>query len=98
MTDKIRNEFAAYGLEMLKRSVLLVLYEVKQQPRGPRLLQMDNIRKRLGIRDLQLEVWVGSTNDLVCGVLQHLKMDGLVDHYIKQGWEITTKGVEFIEG
>ena len=27
MTDKIRNGFAAYGLEILMRSVLLVLYE-----------------------------------------------------------------------
>ena len=27
MNNNIRNEFASYGLEILKRSVLLVLYE-----------------------------------------------------------------------
>ena len=31
MNDKTRNTFASYGLEILKRSVLLVLYEVRHE-------------------------------------------------------------------
>ena len=31
MNNKTRNEFASYGLEILKRSVLLVLYEERSQ-------------------------------------------------------------------
>ena len=98
-TDKIRNEFAAYGLEILKRSVLLVLYEADQlpTPRGKKL-RMDTIRKQLGIPRITKEVKVGSSNALLCGVLQHLHMDGLVAHTVGVGWEITSEGIEFIDG
>ena len=30
MIDKIRNDFASYGLEILKKSVLLVLYGARK--------------------------------------------------------------------
>lgn len=97
-TDKMRNEFAAYGLEILKRSVLLVLYEAEQlQPRRKRL-KMDEIREHLGIPRITQEIRVGSSNDLVCGVLQHLQTDKLANHVVHVGWEITPKGVEFIDG
>ena len=98
-TDKIRNEFAAYGLEILKRSVLLVLYDADQPlPRRVKKLKMDEIRKHLGIPQITREIQVGSSNDLLCGVLQHLLMEGLVNHTVHIGWEITIEGVEFIEG
>ena len=48
MTNKIRNEFAACGLEILKRSVLLVLYEENLGEE----LQPDKIRERLGMPPL----------------------------------------------
>ena len=98
MTNKIRNEFAADGLEILKRSVLLVLYAEEQlSPPGRGKLKMYEIRKELGIRQITGEI-KGASNALLRGVLQHLQMDGLVDHTVNVGWEITPKGVEFIEG
>ena len=49
-TDKIRNEFAAYGLDILKRSVLLVLYEAEQMgPPRLRKLKMDEIGCGCGV-------------------------------------------------
>ena len=95
MTNKIRNDFAAYGLDILKRSVLLVLYEAKQTPRGPRKLQPDKIRQLLDLPRVSL---YGERERLVHGVLKHLDDDGLVDHTVDIGWEITTDGIEFIEG
>ena len=42
MIDKIRNDFASYGLEILKRAVLLVLHEAKHKGE---LLQPNKIRR-----------------------------------------------------
>lgn len=97
MTDKIRNDFAAYGLEMLKRSVLLVLYEADQLlPSRQQRLQMDEIRKQLGIRRITGEI-EGPSNALLLGVLQHLQMDDLVNHIVDIGWKITSEGIAFID-
>lgn len=96
MSDKIRNEFAAYGLEILKRSVLLVLYDAKQAPRGPKKRQPDKIRERLGIPPLP--PYQGGAM-LVTDILERLKLDELVDDSTRrEGWEITAEGIEFIEG
>ena len=91
VTDKIRNEFAAYGLEILKRSVLLVLYEENLGEE----LRPDKIRERLGIPPLP--PYHGGAM-LVSDILQRLWKDELVDPPTRKGWKITKKGVEFIEG
>ena len=88
MTDKIRNEFANYGLEILKRSVLLVLYE---ENLGGESQLAHTITKRLGIP--QLPPYNGGAL-LVTDVLIRLKKDKLVT----DDWKITTKGINFIEG
>ena len=46
MNEKTRNEFASYGLEILKRAVLLVLYE---ENLGGEYQLAHKITKRLGI-------------------------------------------------
>ena len=96
MTHKIRNDFAAYGLDILMRSVLLVLYDAKQGPYGRKKLQPGEIRERLGIP--RPDKSYGNLNDLTHGVLKHLDHDDLVAHTVDIGWEITLKGIEFIDG
>lgn len=99
MTDKVRNDFAIYGLEILKRSVLLVLYEADQLSVRDKTVSMREIRKRLSLPQLKRsEISVGNPTDLVRAILQHLYKDKLVDHPVHDGWEITSKGVEFIDG
>ena len=100
MTDKARNDFATYGLEILKRSVLLVLYEADQLlPGRGKTVSMKEIRKRLDLPQLKRsEISVGNPTDLVRAILQHLYKDGLVDHTVRGGWEITPEGIEFIDG
>ena len=100
MTDKIRNEFAAYGLKILKRSVLLVLYDAaKHQPPWRKTVSMREIRKQLDLPQLKKsEISVGNPTDLVRGVLQHLYKDNLADRIVHDGWEITPEGIEFIDG
>ena len=86
MTNKIRNEFAVYGLDILKRSVLLVLY--KENLAGEHQLA-DKITKRLG---LSLPPY-HNTGRLVAAILERLQFDGLVD----SSGEITPEGMVFIE-
>ena len=64
MNDRTRNAFASYGLEILKQSVLLVLYEhhVHGEP-WQRYLQVKQVRERLGIRQ------VPGSGDLVRSIL-----------------------------
>ena len=100
MSDKIRNEITAYGLEILKRSVLLVLYDAaKHQPSWRKAVSMREIIKQLDLPQLKKskEV-VGNPTDLVRGILQHLQSDDLAAHPVHDGWEITPEGIEFIEG
>ena len=99
MNNNTRNEFAAYGLEILKRSVLLVLYEdtdvVSPDPPG-RSLKQGEIRVKLGIRSPR--VFGDNVNSLIMGVLLDLRTDELAHHYFGIGWAITQKGVSLIEG
>ncbi len=101
MNDKTRNEFAAYGLEILKRSVLLVLYEgtdivyEKSPYRPERTLTAGEIRQRLDI--LQPQYVCASTNSLIHGILDHLYHDGHAYRYVGYGWGITEEGVSVIE-
>ena len=100
MSDKIRNEIATYGLDILKRSVLLVLYDAAEyQPPWRKTVSMQEIRKRLDLPQLKKsEISVGNPTDLVRGILQHLQSDDLAAHPVHDGWEITPEGIEFIEG
>jgi len=101
MNENTRNAFASYGLEILKRSVLLVLYEgteivykVSPYAQG-RVLTAGAIRQRLDI--LRPQVISGNVNALIQGVLDHLQHHGHAHHYHGQGWAITEKGVSVIE-
>lgn len=101
MNNKTRNVFAAYGLDILKRAVLLVLYEgteiadnVSPYAQG-RILTADAIRQRLDIPRPRLIS--GNVNALIQGVLDHLQHHRHAHHYSRQGWAITEKGVSLIE-
>ena len=101
MNDKTRNEFASYGLEILKRSVLLVLYEgtdivsKKSLYAQGHILTAGAIRERLDI--LRPRIISGNVNALIQGILDHLQHHGQAHHYPSQGWAITEKGVSVIE-
>ena len=102
MKDRIRNEFASYGLEILKRSVLLVLYKktdtvYEESPFGPeRTLKPSEFSKTLGISPPRVPS--SERHALFYGILDHLREDGLAHHYVHIGWRITEKGVSVIEG
>ena len=102
MNDNTRNEFASFGLDILKRSVLLVLYEetdtVYGKPLYPngRILKAGQTREKLNI--LQPRLVSANTNSLIYGILDHLRYDGHAYHYLGNGWGITEKGVSVIEG
>ena len=93
MNDNTRNEFASYGLAILKRSVLLVLYEERVSQSGyRRFMRLKQVRERLGIQQV-----IGK-GDLVRSILDHLIDDGYVEYTPTDRWEITPEGVLVIEG
>ena len=95
MNENTRNDFASYGLEILKLSVLLVLYEAKHKGE---LLQPNEIRHRLGIPHAKDER-KGHAN-LILATLRYLKDEDKVDDHWVGGataWQITEKGVSVIE-
>ena len=92
MNDNTRNEFASYGLEILKRSVLLVLYDARDEG----FIRQVEIRERLGIPRVDPDA--GNLNSLFYGILSYLQADGHVHHEVRRGWQITEKGVSKIEG
>ena len=105
MNENTRNEFASYGLEILKRAVLLVLYE--QYVSGPshkRFLTIKEIGEQLDIRPLQRDTnrprgkYV-HMNGLTHGILAHLLDHKQVKWLKEKGrWQITEAGVSVIEG
>ena len=102
MNNNTRNEFASCGLDILKRLMLLVLYEgtdivYEKSPYAQgRVLTAGAIREQLDI--LRPRVISGNVNALIQGVLDHLQHHGQAHHYQSQGWAITEKGVSVIEG
>ena len=82
MNENTRNAFASYGLEILKRSVLLVLYE--QYVSGPshrRFLTIKEIGEQLDIRPLERDTnrprgKHAYMNGLTQGILAHLRHPG----------------------
>ena len=97
MNDNVRNTFAAYGLEILKRAVLLVLYEETDPYPSKRILKAEKIREYLSIpKPCKKSV---NVNSLTRGVLDHLRHEKHAHHYVDQeAWGITEKGVSVIEG
>lgn len=72
----IAQHNARLGLFHLKESVLSVLFESQNQNEIG--LQPHKIRKRLGIRKSESEQDAQRGNDLIFGVLHHLKDEGRV--------------------
>ena len=89
MNENTRNAFASYGLEILKRAALLVLYDARDEG----LIKQDAVRKRLGIPNID-----SKHKALIYGILMHLKADGYAHHKVRRGWQITEQGVSIIEG
>ena len=95
MNQNTRNAFASDGLDILKRAVLLVLYEAKQESPYGTILTAGEIRERL---DLPYQRFPsGNVNALTQGVLDHLKQERHASHDVGYGWSITEQGVSLIE-
>ena len=86
MNDNARNTFASYGLEILKRSVLLVLYEEHKYGERRRLLRKE-IGERLGIDNVRL----------IEGILWEL-YEEFAECTGNQRWYVTPRGISVIEG
>ena len=91
MNDNTRNTFASYGLEILKRCVLLVLYDARDEG----IIPQREIRERLGITRVNSSA--GNWNSLFYGILSYLQVDGYAHHEVGYGWKITEDGVSLIE-
>ena len=105
MNENTRNAFASYGLEILKRAVLLVLYE--QYVSGPshrRSLTIKEIGEQLDIRPLERDTnrprgKHAYMNGLTQGILAHLLDDDQVEWLGERGlWQIKEAGISVIEG
>lgn len=109
MNNNTRNKFASYGLDILKRSVLLVLYEetdpvdvveIKKKRSSPspsgRILKAEKVREHLSIPKPRFTSV--NVNSLTRGILDHLQQDEHAYHYVGDGWTITKNGVSVIEG
>lgn len=101
MNHEMRIELANIGLDILKKSVLLVLYELtdvqdkkSSYPIG-RTLKQGQIREWLGIR--RPKIINENVNSLILGVLLDLRTDGYARDTSGYGWAITPEGVSYIE-
>jgi len=102
VNHEIRSELANTGLDIQKKSVLLVLYErtdtgYKRLPLSPtgRTLTQGKIREFLRIR--RPHIITEHVNSLILGVLLDLRMDGYARDFSGVGWAITEEGVLYIE-
>ena len=97
MTNKIRNEFASYGLEILKQSVLLVIYQLQKED-GLIFVRSRYIYDRLKIERIEDKTRRQAENDyLIDGILVHLVNDGYVRWVEHDTWQITEAGISAIE-
>ena len=82
-----KKENVFYGLEILKYSVLLVLYQYSIS------LSQKEIREHLKLRR------VGKNNNLIRGVLEYLEEEGYVEYkfYGRGRRQITDSGMSFIK-
>ena len=92
-TENTRNTYASYGLEILKRAVLEVLYQQQkdtEELRAQSSLRPTDIRERLDLP---------RRGTLIHEILMHLKADGHVEWLGSNGrWDITENGIKVIEG
>ena len=97
MNDNVRNTFASYGLEILKHSVLLVLYQQPLDGGGKhrRPLKQEKICRQLG---KPWRTYDRKGQGLVCGILAHLEYDKYVEDFGGGEWRIAEGGVSVIEG
>lgn len=92
-TESTRNTYAFYGLEILKRAVLEVLY---QQQKDAEELRVKSSLQPTGIRE-QLDLPRRGT--LIREILMHLAGDGHAERLGSSGrWNITGNGIKAIEG
>ena len=98
MNDNTENVFVRHALEILKRSVLLELYERNKEASygHQRYLNPADFSKHLGISPPK--VTSSDRHALFYGTLDHLREDKLVCHTLGIGWIITEKGIAVIEG
>ena len=91
MTDKTRNDFATYGLEILKLAVLDVLYQQPLDYTGEHriAIRAAEIAKKLGMQQLPSRFMRG-----IVDVLE--KVDKCVDHGYS-GYRINKKGISVYE-
>lgn len=94
MIDNTRNTFASLGLEILKKSVLLVLYEEHKSGERRRLTRQQ-ISQRLDIK--KPGGYDINNVSLIEGILIHLQEDRDVESNAVNRWKITEKGVSVIE-
>ena len=92
MNENIRNAFASYGLEILKRYVLLVLYE---ETRDGGLIKQGEISNSLDIPYVRFPS--ANTYSLIQGILDRLKNEVHAHHENHRGGQITEKDISFIE-
>ena len=97
MNNNTRNAFAHHALEILKRSVLLVLYKRDKEAsyQRQRYLKPSDFSKHLGISPPQ--VTSSDRHALFYGILDHLREKKLACHHLHMGWAITEKGISVIE-
>lgn len=92
-TENTRNIYASYGLGILKRAVLEVLYQQRRDAEelpGQFFLRPTDIRERLDIP---------RRGTLIREILMHLKADGHAEWLGSSGrWDITENGIRVIEG
>ena len=86
--NNIRSTLASHGLEILKRCVLDVLYEARNE--DP--ISQDTIRKQLSIPKQLYD-----KNRLVAGILDLLKKDEYVRDFVGGYWQIKEEGINIIE-
>ncbi len=87
MNENIRN-----ALEELKRATLQVLYD--QHVKGIEYSGIKEVRELLGIPPTP---GANQPNDMVCHFLLFLVDEKYVDYTRKNKYQITDKGVSFIE-
>ena len=93
MNNNARNVLVHHALEILKQSVLLVLYEQPLDYIGRKQsLHQNTIRKQLSIPKP-----IYTPNRLVHGILDILENDKYVEPYSVAHWRITEKGISVIE-
>lgn len=92
INDNTRNELARYGLEILKRAVLDVLY---QEAKEGGIVDVETICEKLPILPTKN---AGYTHSLITGVLSHLQDDGDAEYVrYKKAGQITKKGISVIK-